>query len=340
MGARDCALYFVWFSERNLLNYPVNKHNSLLHARIYCDKMLYMSLRDLWMRIYIARREKYANYDLRYEEVTVERNIRYGDRKSQTFSLYRKSAKPLPTFIYFHGGALAGRNKNCRRAFCTELAKMGLAVLNVEYRGEVNLGAKECLKEAETILAFLKEHYSSLALNLDKLFIGGDELGAYIASYLGSQVEKYDLRPLGIVLFSGFYDAIRHAKGNSYYSTQYRFIKKFFKIDLKKAHWDSSVSNTLADMSVIRRIDEEYPPTFICHSVYDEFMPEQGNAMVKALKQKNVYCFEFKAVFEKEYHNFQLNRKSLSAKAVKEYLTTFIEEALDGGIYRNEHREI
>ena len=299
-----------------------------------------MSLRDLWMRLYIGRREKYANYDLRYEGVTVERNVRYGDRKSQTFSLYRKGEKELPTFIYFHGGALASRSKNCRRAFCVELAKMGVAVLNVEYRGEVNLGAKECLKEAETILSFFKEHSPSLALNVDKLFIGGDELGAYVASYLGAQARKYDLRPSGVVLFSGFYDAIRHAKGNSYYSTQYHFIKKFFKLDLKKAQWDSSISSALADASITRLIDEEYPPTFICHSVHDEFLSEQGDILVKALKQKNVYCFEFKAVYEKEYHNFHLNRKSRAGEAVKEYLSTFIEEAMDGGIYRNEHREI
>ena len=115
-----------------------------------------MSLKDLWIKDYVRRSEKDVNRNIKYGEVVVERNIRYGERKSQTFSLYRKSAKPLPTFIYFHGGALAGRNKNCRRAFCVEVAKMGVAVLNVEYKGEVNLGAKECLKEVEKILPFLK----------------------------------------------------------------------------------------------------------------------------------------------------------------------------------------
>lgn len=299
-----------------------------------------MSLKDLWIKDYVRRSEKDVNRNIKYGEVVVERNIRYGERKSQTFSLYRKSAKPLPTFIYFHGGALAGRNKNCRRAFCVEVAKMGVAVLNVEYKGEVNLGAKECLKEVEKILPFLKEHCASLALNLDKLFIGGDELGAYIASYLGAQAIKYDLRPYGVALFSGFYNPISHAKSNTYYSTQYQFIKRFYKIDLKKAHWDSSVSNTLNDMSITKMIDEEYPPTFICYSTHDEFLGGQGEGFVKALKQKGIYCFEFKAVVERVYHNFHLHQKTRPAQAVKEYLATFIEEALEGGIYRNEHREI
>lgn len=299
-----------------------------------------MGFRDFMMRKYVAHREKYANYDLKYEGVMVERNIRYGERKSQTFSLYRKSNKKLPTFIYFHGGGLSGRSKNSRRAFCVEVAKMDVAVLNVEYRGEANFGAVECLKEAETILPFLVEHADSLALDTDRVFIGGDELGAYIASYLGAQAEKYELRPLGVVLFSGFYDPLRHAKGSSYYSNQYHFIKKFFKIDLKNAQGDNTLSNKLSDMSMTRVISEDYPPTFICHTIFDEFMPEQGESMVKALKQKGIYCFEFKAVHEKVYHNFHLNRKSQVEDRVMEYLNNFIQEALDGGVYRNEHREI
>lgn len=292
------------------------------------------------MRSYVSRREKYANSDVKYAGVTVERNIRYGERKSQTFSLYRSSEKRAPIFIYFHGGALVGRTKKWRRGFCVDVAKLGFAVLNVEYKGEVTLGAKECLEEVEKLLPFLVEQGSSLALDLDKLFIGGDEIGAYIASYLAIKAEKYGLRPYGVTLFSGFYDAVSHAKSNSYYSTQYHFIKKFFKVDLKLAQGNRAISDQLNELSVSRMVESDFPPVFICHSVNDEFLPEQGEIMVKALKQKGVSVWEFWAISETRYHNFHLNRRSKENQSVMEYLSTFLAEALGGGIYRNEHREI
>ncbi|MBO7178310.1 MAG: alpha/beta hydrolase [Clostridia bacterium] len=299
-----------------------------------------MSLLDIKMRWYVARREKFANYDLSFEGVTVERNIRYGERKGQVFSLYRKSKKRLPVFVYFHGGALAGRTKSARRALCAEIAKLGVAVLNVEYKGEVALGAKECLAESEKILAYLKENYSALAVDIDRLILGGDELGAYVASYLATKAENYGIRPVGVALHSGYYDAIRHAKENSYFDSQYKFIKKFYKIDLKQASFDSSVSTYLKSMSVTSMVTEDFPSTFICHSVNDEFLPEQSSAMVKALTQKDVYIWEFKAIDRVVYHNFHLDRKSGESQVVMEYLSAFIKEAVDGGVYSNEYREI
>ena len=307
---------------------------------MFVVKYYRMGILDIKMRWYVARREKYANYDLRFEGVTVERNIRYGERKGQVFSLYRKSKKRLPVFVYFHGGALAGRTKGARRAFCAEIAKLGVAVLNVEYKGEVMLGAKECLEECEKILAYLKERSTTLGIDIDRLIFGGDELGAYVASYLATKAENYGIRPVGVVLFSGYYDAIRHAKENSYFESQYQFIKKFYKIDLRRASFDNSVSTYLKSMSVTSMVTEDFPSTFICYSANDEFLPEQSGAMIKAIKQKDVYLWEFKAVDKVVYHNFHLDRRTKESQVVMEYLSAFIKEAVDGGVYSNEYREI
>ncbi len=299
-----------------------------------------MALRDKLIKVYMLRREKNANRGLHYEGVTVERNIRYGERKLQTFSLYRKSERVLPIVINFHGGAVNGRSKNIRRAFCVWLAsRLDAAVLNVEYRGEVMLGANECLKEAEKLFAYLKETYKSLALDVDKVILVGDGVGAYLASYLSTIAPNYGVRVLGMAGFCGLYDIIKHAKENQYYSTQYYFLKKFFKVDLKKT-FNRSVSTLLGEMSVTHLVDEDYPPCFIAHSLHDEFLPEQGENMANVLMQNRVYCWQFKVVNERCYHNFHLDKKSRASTAVMEYLYDFINEALSGGIYRNEYREI
>lgn len=139
------------------------------------------------MRLYVARREKNANVGLLYEGVTVERNVRYGERKYQTFSLYRKSERTLPIVINFHGGGVVGRTKNSRRAFCVSIAReLDVAVMNVEYRGETSLGARACLEEVEKLFPYLKESAKSLALDVDKVFLVGDGIGAYLASYLAT----------------------------------------------------------------------------------------------------------------------------------------------------------
>ncbi len=293
----------------------------------------------MFCRVYVAYHEFGSNRFLKYGGVTVERNIRYGDRKTQTFSLYRKSERVLPVVINFHGGAIAGRNKNHRRAFCVSLAKHDVAVMNVEYKGETSLGAKECLKQAETILAYLKEHHKSLALSVDKVFLAGDDVGAYVAAWLALKAPDYGIRVIGVIGLSGLYDIIGHAKETQYYSTQYHLLKKFFKIDLKKIGESSNVE-TLAEVSVTHKIDRDYPPTFIAHSVHDEFAPEQGDLMRGALEQYGVNCWEFKAVHERVYHNFHLNTQTRATQAVMAYLEEFILEALGGGIYRNEYREI
>lgn len=288
----------------------------------------------------MSRREKNANRGLHYDGVTVERNIRYGERKLQTFSLYRKSERILPIIINFHGGAVANRNKNIRRGFCVWLASnLDVAVVNVEYRGEVSLGAKECLKEVEKLLTYLKESHKSLALDIDKVIFVGDGIGAYIASYLAKASINHDIRALGVVGLSGLYDAIRHAKENQYYSTQRYFLKKFFKLDLRKGT-ERSISALLADMSITHLIDEDYPPCFLAYSLHDEFLPEQGENMANVLMQNRVYCWQFKVVHESYYHNFHLDKKSTASIATMEYLYSFINEALSGGIYRNEYREI
>lgn len=292
------------------------------------------------MRLYVARREKNANVGLRYEGVTVERNVRYGERKYQTFSLYRKSERTLPIVINFHGGGVVGRTKNSRRAFCVSIAReLDVAVMNVEYRGETSLGARACLEEVEKLFPYLKESAKSLALDVDKVFLVGDGIGAYLASYLATVAPKYDVRVIGVCGFSGLYDTITHAKENQYYPTQYHLLKKFFRVDLKRAtEW--MITTELNEMSVTKRVNEDYPPCFLVHSVHDEFLPEQGDHFAEVLRSFGVYCFRFKVVYERLYYNFHLDRKSAISGRVMKFLFTFINEALNGGIYRNEHREI
>lgn len=294
-----------------------------------------MDLNDLFVRLYLAFRERNANRGFRYEGVTVDKNIRYGDRKFQTFSLYRKSERVLPVIINFHGGAIAGRKSYERRAFCVALAaNLDVAVINVEYRGETSLGAKECLKETEKILLYLAMNYRSLAISINKVLLLGDEMGAYVASCLATKAGEHGIGVLGVIGLCGLYDALELAKENQHY-----LMKKFFKDALKKAP-ESSLASALSELSVTRMIDENYPPCFIAHTAHDEFLPEQGPKMVSALKQKGVYCYEFKAVYELCYHNWHIDRKNALRKPVMEYLRTFIEEALQGRINKNEYREV
>ena len=299
-----------------------------------------MGIKDILVRLYVAKREKYSGAVLRYEGVTVERNVRYGERKTQTFSLYRKSERVLPVIINFHDGAVAGRNKNTRRALCVSLAsQLDVAVMNVEYKGETSLGVKRCLKETEKILEYLGEHHKSLALNPDKVFLLGDGIGAYVASSLALLNGKYNVNVLGVIGLCGLYDTIGHAKENQYYATQYHLMKTFFDIDLKLAT-DREVVRALDETSVNRTLSEDYPPCFIAHTIHDEFLPTQGEVMVKALKQQRVSVWEFKVVGERLYHNFFLEKKSNASRSMLSYLKEFVEEALRGGIYRNEYREI
>ncbi len=298
-----------------------------------------MEINDILINAYVWHRERTSNWGLKYDGVTVERNVRYGERKNQTFSLYRKSERVLPLVINFHGGGVAGRNKNGRRAFCVSLAKRDVAVMNVEYRGETELGALDCLQQVEKIFQYVKENHKAKAINPDKVFLCGDDVGAYIASMLAVRAESYGIRVLGVMGFSGLYDVVGHAKETQRYSTQYHLLKKFFKVDLKQTPEREAIQK-LSALSVTHNLSAEYPPVFIVHSMHDEFAPSQGDLMRLALAEHGVNCWEFKAVHERAYHNFHLSRKTKPAEAVDYYLTSFLDEALSGGIYRNEYREI
>lgn len=90
---------------------------------------------------------------------------------------------PAPALIYLHfGGCVVGDLETCHTA-CTLLAHHGrFQVLSVEYRLAPEHKFPAALQDAAAALAWLREAAPALGIAADRIGIGGDSAGGYLAA--------------------------------------------------------------------------------------------------------------------------------------------------------------
>lgn len=297
-----------------------------------------MGFNNVALKNYMAFKELRYNRNISYGDVTVGKGLKYAGGKHDSFDIYRAPGNNQPVLINFHGGVLAGRNRRSRKAFCIDLAKEGLCVINVGYSHHARLGVEKAIENVYKIIDFVFNNATALSLDTNNVLIAGDEMGAYFAGRVVDKAIKNNVKIKGFIGLSGLYDLLRHTKENNKFSTQFELMKKFFNVNLRVVN--QAQKQHLKELSITYQVTEDYPPTFIAHSEHDEFTPEQGNAIAKALTNHGILLWEFKAVEERCPSNWHLNRSLPQAVACMNYLREFIKAVLSGNINKNEYREI
>ncbi len=100
--------------------------------------------------------------------------------------LYRpKSAAPgekLPALVFYHGGGWVLGDLDTHDTLCRELsAKAGCAVIAVDYRLAPEHRFPAAVNDAFAATAWIANHAADLAIDADRLAVGGDSAGGNLA---------------------------------------------------------------------------------------------------------------------------------------------------------------
>ncbi|HRP76574.1 MAG TPA: alpha/beta hydrolase [Rhodocyclaceae bacterium] len=88
----------------------------------------------------------------------------------------------LPLLIYFHGGGWCVGNVDSYDVLCRELANGGTcAVLSIDYRLAPEHPFPAALVDASTTVSWVLEHAEDLAIDPERIALGGDSAGGTLA---------------------------------------------------------------------------------------------------------------------------------------------------------------
>ena len=124
---------------------------------------------------------------------------------------------PLPAIMDIHGGGWAYGNKELNEHYCLALARLGFAVVNINYRlvPETDLAGQ--LRDVSAALRFFAHNGAALGCDMTRFFITGDSAGAQLALLSAAiqssaalqarfEIEKAPLTIRGAGLVSGVFD--------------------------------------------------------------------------------------------------------------------------------------
>ena len=119
-------------------------------------------------------------------EINITRDICYTDNKEWqkycALDIYRKDCdSKQPVLFYIHGGGFDAGGKKYRRGMSTWLAKTGICVVNVEYGLSPLFNFKESLCMLTDAMNWVADHADEYNFNLDRVMVGGDSSGGYMA---------------------------------------------------------------------------------------------------------------------------------------------------------------
>ena len=111
-------------------------------------------------------------------------NIAYGSlAPSQVLDVYLPDRPASSLFVYFHGGSLAGGDKNAADVFAPYLTERGIAVISANYRMYPNAEYPDFIRDAAAVVAWA-DRYVREELGCNRLYVGGSSAGGYLTMML------------------------------------------------------------------------------------------------------------------------------------------------------------
>ncbi len=259
----------------------------------------------------------------RYDDIT------YGsDPKWNVLDVYRpkaSSGKKLPVIVSFHGGGWVYGDKGVYQYYCMDLAKRGFAVVNYSYRLAPKHRYPAPFEDTNEVFSWLMGNAEKFGLDTDNIFAVGDSAGATgIALYAciltsADYAEKFSFKPpaglriRGLALNCGIYD------------TEHFCSVKTLKDYLPRHDKDKALS----DLTVIKHVTPDFPPSFIMTANCDSLRSESP-LLEKALKEKGVPCRykEYGSDECKLFHVFHCNIKTAEAAEANDDECSFLRELI------------
>jgi triacylglycerol lipase len=156
----------------------------------------------------------YASQPRVYEpgEIKVAKNLAYGPHERQQVDIHtatvRRSDRPMPVVIVFHGGGLIGGSRGATTNVADYFASLGYVGVNGSYRLAPESKWPEGARDVGAAVTWLKSHAAEYGGDPEQIFVVGLSTGAYHAATYVFRPELLlpgTARPAGAILLSGPY---------------------------------------------------------------------------------------------------------------------------------------
>ncbi|MDD4840016.1 MAG: alpha/beta hydrolase [Clostridia bacterium] len=271
--------------------------------------------------------------------LTVEYDIAYGPEKCHTADIYFKTDlldTKKPVFMNIHGGGFVGGDKRVRNALSVWYANMGYLVYNINYGLAPEYMFPQGPLDCINALNWLVDNKEKFIIDLDKLVIGGDSSGGYMATAVATtSYSKYlqdfygvvpKVKPYATVLNCGIYDVETALKSKTIFNMASKIAVDYCGITTDKINEYEHRQY----LSTIDYVTKDFPKAFIAYAKKDMFVQGQGERLIERLNNLGVYEEHYAAHRLGDNHVFPLFWDGISAKECNALIREFLIKVRDG----------
>lgn len=274
-----------------------------------------------------------------------ELDLSYGEHEMNTFDVYyRKSDRPKPVIVNFHGSGFVKGDKKYRRSICEILADGGAFVVNADYRLAPKYPFPACVCDAISAVNYLPKIADKYNLDLNKIVVCGDSSGGYLSSYVVAAYASSELRRRlslpdfaikisGFIGFCGVYDVEHMISMKEPFGFARVTGESYLGIKLKRNLFNLKEYEFYDIISVTDLVNSNWPPSLIIHGKKDLICPKQGDILLEKLRSCGVPCEEYHATKLLDNHCFHFLYRRAASKgalqAAKDFLCNVFNPPLD-----------
>lgn len=285
---------------------------------------------------YIPQNKHEMLYD-REKVVKIKKNIRYSktDKRECKLDIYRiPGKKPQPVMFYIHGGGFTAGSKFCREGLATWMAKLGIAVVNINYGLSPKYNFKESMGMICEALEWLNKNARKYNLDTKRVCFGGDSSGGYCALYLTDICTNKKLReelgfkkpsitPAGLYTCCGIFDLEKML-----HIPVLGLVSGLLSRDVMGATKKQFKSHPDRELcSPINYVNKNFPKEiFVNYSKKDLLCGGQSDKLMELYDKyglKYTECYSTKFL---DNHCYQLNWNGEACDALNEALSKFIKD--------------
>ncbi|MCU1641979.1 MAG: Alpha/beta hydrolase fold-3 domain protein [Nocardia sp.] len=197
-----------------------------------------------------------------------------------------------PIVLWIHGGGFIAGSSGAVGPYATMLAAQGFVVASLEYSLAPGLHYPVPVRQANAALHHLRAHAAEFGGDPSRIFVGGDSAGAQLASQTAAVETNPGLADImnltaavgpralrGVILCCGPYDMTTVATSGFF------ALNTFMAAYVGQRNWLEF--RQLDQLSTVRHITADYPPTLITVGDRDHFA-SQSHELVSALDRRSV----------------------------------------------------
>lgn len=240
----------------------------------------------------------------------------------------KEADRPLPVYVYFHGGGWTSGDKAALTRYCAIQAERGMVVVNVNYRMAPRHHLRHMLHDACAALEWVAETIADFGGDPDRLIVGGDSAGGHIAALVAAMPASPELAahygldgraPTGIV------GTVQHCSALDFsvvFEKGFVMGLGFVRMLLPSRIRRGELRAAARLLSPIEWIGPYYPPTLLTTSRRDFFYGATMN-FAEALRSHGVPVQSW--VSDNALHTWQQNSFHPDSREVYARLHAFVE---------------